>query len=72
MTFRRRASTVVRSVIAIVVMSSHPVAQIPGSVRAITVEVRGKLIQYRAQVSRPGYEHPVGDLGPDCAYQRSA
>ena len=38
--------------------------QVPGSVRAMVVVVRGVFIQDRAQVPWPGDQHPVGDLGP--------
>ena len=42
-------------------------AQIPGSVRAMLVVVRGVLLQDRAQVPWSGDLHPVGELGPGCA-----
>jgi hypothetical protein len=41
--------------------------QVPGSVRAMVVIVRGVFIQDRAQVPRPGDQHPVGDLGSGCS-----
>ncbi len=39
-----------------------------GSVRAMPVVVRGILVQDRPEMPWPGDQHPIGDLGPDCAY----
>jgi hypothetical protein len=44
------------------------VAADSGSVRAMVVVVRDVFIQDRAQVPRPGDQHPVGDLGPGCSH----
>src|SRR5580692_11684103 len=42
--------------------------QVPGPVRAMVVVVRDVLGQDRAQVPRPGDQHPVGELGPGGPY----
>ncbi len=42
--------------------------QVPGPVRTMPVIVRDVVIQHRPQVPRPGDQHPIGALGPDCAH----
>jgi hypothetical protein len=40
-------------------------SKVPAPVRAMPVVMGGVLVQDRAQVPRPGDQHPVGDLSPD-------
>ena len=43
-------------------------AQVPTSVRAILVVVRGILVRDRPEVPCPGVQHRIGDLSPGCPH----
>jgi hypothetical protein len=68
-TFRRCTRATLRPVTAIVVwMSPSGGRRFLARGGRCRSEVHGVLSQDRAQVPRPGDEHPVGDLGPDGAH----